>query len=268
MPRGKTKAGPKLLMQWILALSSVLAVMIGIALFLKPEEPSRQAPPPETTHPTTSTKDYVYDKNGFLSCTTKASIPGIDVSHHQGQIDWAQVKASGIEFAIIRLGYRGYQDGKLHVDEQVEQNLTGAKAAGLKIGAYIFSQATNTAEAVEEAQFALQILGETSLDLPLVYDWEYISDSARTAHVDGDTLMACVRAFCGEAEQAGFEPMVYFNQDLAKTKLDLEALQYPFWLAMYSDSLRFAHEVRCWQYTDSGSVPGIHGNVDIDLYFP
>lgn len=268
MPRGKTKADPKLLMKWIIALSAVLAVMVCIALFLKPEDTAVEAPPPETTLPTTSGSNFIYDKNGYLTCTTRKSVPGIDVSHHQGTIDWQQVKASGVEFAIIRLGYRGYKDGELYTDEQVAQNLAGARAAGLKIGAYFFSQAVDADEAEEEARLALQILGGTSLDLPLVYDWEYVSDSARTAAVDGDTLMDCVRTFCGTVEQAGFEPMVYFNQDLAKTKLDLDALEYPFWLAMYSDDLKFAHDVRCWQYTDQGSVPGIEGDVDIDLYFP
>jgi GH25 family lysozyme M1 (1,4-beta-N-acetylmuramidase) len=268
MAQTATKKEKKLLIKWIIALVAVLAVMVCMALLLRPRRPAQETPPPETTRPTTSNDNFVYDDNGFLACTTRASIPGIDVSHHQGTIDWQQVRAAGVEFAIIRLGYRGYLDGQLHTDEQALRNLTEAKAAGLKIGAYIFSQAVEPAEAVEEARFAMDTLGDTKLDLPLVFDWEYVSDSARTANVTGDTLMDCVRSFCVAVEQAGFEPMVYFNQDLARTKLELDALEYPFWLAKYADDLAYPYAVRCWQYTDKGRIPGIDENVDIDLYFP
>ena len=268
MPRARTKKEKKLLIKWIVALTAVLAVMIGVAMLLIPRQPEPEAPPPETTRPTTSNDNFVYDDNGFLSSTTRASIPGIDVSHHQGIIDWQQVRAAGVEFAMIRLGYRGYLDGELHTDERAVQNLSEAKAAGLKIGAYIFSQAIDPTEAVEEAQFALDTLGDAKLDLPLVFDWEYVSDSARTAGVTGETLMSCIRSFCDVVEQAGIEPMIYFNQDLARTKLDLDALEYPFWLAKYSDDLAYPYAVRCWQYTDKGRIPGIDENVDIDLYFP
>ena len=267
MSRVKTKKERKLLFKWLAALLAVMAVMVCMAFLLRPRTPDPE-PPPETTQPTTSGELLEYDANGFLTCTNRTSIPGIDVSHHQGIIDWKQVKAAGVEFAIIRLGYRSFRDGELHTDEQVRRNLTQARAAGLKIGAYFFSQALDTAEAAEEAEFALQILGDTKLDLPMVFDWEYVSESARTAHVTGETLMASTRAFCTVVEQAGYEPMVYFNQDLARTKLDLDALEYSFWLAKYDEKLDFTHQGRCWQYTDKGRIPGIEENVDIDLYFP
>ena len=268
----KKKSERKLLVQWTVALSAVLAVMVCVALLLRPPAPERiQEPPVETTsrpRPTTSNEAFVYDDFGFLSCTTRPSIPGIDVSHHQGIIDWDQVADAGVEFAFIRLAYRGFKDGELHADEQVHQNLAGAKAAGLKIGAYIFSQAISTQEAAEEAAYALALLGDTKLDFPLVYDWEYVIDTARTAEVSADTLMACVETFCAAVETAGAEPMVYFNQDLAKTKLELDRLDCPLWLAKYADELRYSHQVRCWQYTDRGQIPGISEYVDIDLYFP
>lgn len=268
----KTRKDRKLLLQWTAALGAVLAVMVWIVTLLRPlkPEPATQAPT-ETTcppRPTTSGEEFVYDDFGFLSCTTRPSIPGIDVSHHQGTIDWAQVADAGVEFAFIRLGYRGYRDGALHEDEQVRQNLAGAKDAGLKIGAYFFSQAVSVEEAAEEAAFALEILGNTRLDLPLVYDWEYVSDSARTARVSSETLMSCVETFCNAVAKADIEPMIYFNQDLARTKLDLNALNHPFWLAKYADDLNYAHQVRCWQYTDRGQIPGITEKVDLDLYFP
>ena len=268
MARTGTKKERRLLFKWIVALAAVLAVMAGMALLLQPDQSPRDTAPSEPTAPTAFREQFLYDDSGFLSSPHRSSIPGIDVSHHQGIIDWAQVADAGVRFAIIRLGYRGLQDGLLHEDEQVRQNLAGAKAAGLMIGAYFFSQATSTAEAEEEARYALDILGDTQLDLPLVFDWEYVSDSARTAQVDSDTLMACVRSFCGAVAQAGLDPMVYFNQDLARTKLVLDELEYPFWLAQYTDALTFPYEIRCWQYTDKGRIPGIEENVDIDLYFP
>lgn len=268
MSRVKTKKERKLLVKWIVALAAMLAVMVCVVLLLRPQAPHQDPPPPETTLPTAPAEQFGYDENGFLTSLNRPSIPGIDVSHHQGVIDWQKVAQSGVKFAIIRLGYRSFRDGELHVDEQAQRNLEQAKAAGLKIGAYFFSQAVDTAQAVEEAQFALDILGGTKLELPLVYDWEFVSSSVPTANVSGETLMACVRAFCGRVEQAGYEPMVYFNQDLARTMLDLDGLEYPFWLAKYAEKLDFTHRVRCWQYTDKGRVPGIDENVDIDLYFP
>lgn len=274
MAQKKKKAGRKLLLQWIIALSAVLLVMTVLAVTLKrcqptPEpEPTLKAPAALEPNPY-KPADFGYDENGYLTCLAGESIPGIDVSYHQGQIDWAAVKESGIEFAMIRVGYRGYDSGTLHADELAVQNLAGAKAAGLKVGAYFFSQAVDVEEAVEEARFAMELLKGWELDLPLAYDWEYVSESARTGNVGPETLMDCIRAFCGEVEREGYESMVYFNQDLFYNKLDHEQLPGDsLWLAMYSDQMAFPYKVRFWQYSDEGNVPGIEGNVDLDLYFP
>ena len=272
MARSSTKAQRRLMIKWVVALGAILAVMVGIVLLLpKPAESVPEPTPTETTYtprPTTSNEQFTYDDFGFLSCTTRPSVAGIDVSYHQGVIDWALVAENGVRFAFIRLGYRGYEDGQLHEDAQARRNLAEAKAQGLLIGAYLFSQAITPEEAAQEAAFALEILGDVQLDLPLAFDWEYVSDSARTAEVSSETLMECVDTFCSAVEAAGVEPMVYFNQDLAKTKLKLKELDYPFWLAKYSDNLDYSYLVRCWQYTDKGRIPGIEGFVDIDLYFP
>lgn len=272
MARKRKRAGSKLL-RWVIALSVTFAVMAGLAVVIRHDsifsppltEPSPSAPEPNPY----GVEDFAYGENGYLTCLAGKSIPGIDVSSHQGQIDWAAVKASGIEFAIVRLGYRGYNSGTLHTDEMASQNLSGAKAAGLKIGAYFFSQAITTAEAREEAQLALQVLGGMALDLPLVYDWEYVNETARTGSLAPEILMDCIHTFCGEVERKGYEPMVYFNRHLAQDMLQLEYLTcYPFWLAMYSDQMTYPYKIRFWQYSDQGSVPGIEGNVDLDLYFP
>jgi GH25 family lysozyme M1 (1,4-beta-N-acetylmuramidase) len=272
MARRSKKADPKLILRWVLALGAVLAIMATLAVVLK-----NQPAPSEPQETTTLTlapnpygvEDFGYDEKGYLTCLAGESIPGIDVSSHQGTIDWPKVKAAGMEFAFIRLGYRGYDSGTLHADSLALTNLREAKAAGLKIGAYFFSQALTMDEAVEEAQFALAMLEGVELDLPLVYDWEYVSENARTGQMEPDTLMTCVNAFCGAVDQGGYEPMVYFNRELSKTLLDLTELSdYPFWLAMYTDQMNFPYKVDFWQYSDEGQVPGIEGNVDLNLYFP
>jgi GH25 family lysozyme M1 (1,4-beta-N-acetylmuramidase) len=271
MARRSKKGDKKLLLRWIIALGIILLVMTALAIFLK-NRPTPTSPP--STTPTLEPNpygpaDFGYTEDGYLTCLSGESIPGIDVSSHQGTIDWPKVKAAGIEFAFIRVGYRGYDTGTLHADQMALTNLHQAKAAGLKIGAYFFSQALNETEAVEEASFALAMLEGITLDLPLVYDWEYVSESARTGAMKPDTLLACVEAFCAQVEQAGFSPMVYFNRELSSTLLDLiQVSRYPFWLAMYTDQMDFPYKVDFWQYSDKGNVPGIDGDVDLDLYFP
>ena len=212
--------------------------------------------------------DFQYEGR-YLGCIKAGTMPGIDVSYYQGQIDWDKVKASGIEFAIIRLGYRGYgQEGKLVEDKMAFDNLEGALEAGLKVGIYFFSQAVSVEEALEEADFVLERIGEYDITMPVVYDWEYISEEARTANMDPRTLTDCYLAFCGRIEEAGYTPMAYFNTYQSRKMMYLTELeQYPFWLALYSDRMTYPYRIEMWQYTDSGRVPGIQGNVDINLMF-
>ncbi len=214
-----------------------------------------------------SPQDYQY-QDGFLTCSAGQTVLGIDVSSHQGQIDWQQVADAGITFAIIRLGNRGYATGQLNEDAYAHSNLSGAKAAGILVGAYFYSQAISAEEAKEEAEFALKILGEETLDLPLVYDWEYVSETARTAHVSRRTLTDCTLTFCQTVETAGYDSMVYFNTAQATDLLHLQELtQYPWWLAMYDITQDFPCQVDMWQYTHTGTVPGVQGNVDVNLLF-
>jgi GH25 family lysozyme M1 (1,4-beta-N-acetylmuramidase) len=201
----------------------------------------------------------------------KDTITGIDVSYYQKDIDWQQVKDFGIQFVIIRLGCRGYETGNLIVDKKVYEYLEGARSVGLKIGAYFYSQAINRAEAVEEALFCLDILDGFPLDMPVVYDWEYVSKEARTANMTGQTLMGCTIAFCETIKAGGYQPMVYFNPHMEKVYLDLAVLQkkgYPFWLAHYTDTMTFPYRVQMWQYSYTGNVPGIEGGVDLNIILP
>ncbi len=222
---------------------------------------------PYTLPPSPYTPADFLQQGPYLTCTAGAVAVGIDVSSHQGSVDWQTVADAGIQFAFVRLGYRGYLEGDLHNDPYVDLNLKGAREAGIAVGAYFFSQAVSVEEAKEEAEFALRILSGYALDLPLVYDWEYVSSEARTANVDRETLTACTEAFCQAAEQAGYMPMVYFNTSQLKM-LSMERLeQYPWWLAKYDPAQEFPCRVDLWQYTNQGEVPGIAGKVDIDLMF-
>lgn len=211
--------------------------------------------------------DFEY-KGDYLTCTTGKTRLGVDVSEHQQQVDWKQVKDAGMDFAFVRIGYRGYTEGMLYQDESAEQNLTGAKKAGLKIGAYFYSQAISPVEAAQEAAFCISFLQKYDLDLPVVFDWEYVSSEARTADVDMQTITDCAKVFCEAIKDAGYEAMVYFNPSITTTHLDLVQLQeYPFWLSLYSDTMDYPHKVEFWQYTQDGKVPGIPGDADINLWF-
>lgn len=253
---------------------AVVCVLVAAIVLLESSltgsetEPTVAAPTEETLPPNPySQEDFTYI-NGYLSCTAGDYTLGIDVSEHQQQIDWAQVAQAGMEFAFVRIGYRGYTQGDVHADEYADYNLREAKAAGLEVGAYFYSQALNAEEAVQEAAFCVDFLKEYDIDLPVVFDWEYVSQEARTGAMDPETLTQCARVFCQAVEEAGYEAVIYANPNLAENLLQMtELTDYRFWLAMYTDSMAYPYKVDFWQYTDAGCVPGIEGAVDIDLMF-
>ena len=215
-------------------------------------------------------EDFRVEENGYITCLTGEARQGIDVSEWQGDIDWQQVKDGGIEFAIIRLGYRRSETGELSTDEKALANLQGAAEAGIPTGAYFFSQAVTTQEALEEAEYALSLLEGYTLTYPLIYDWEYLGEDARTADVDARTLTDCIKTFCDRVEEAGFQSMIYFNPHFHENEvLYLEELtDYHFWLAMYDTQMDYPYQIDMWQYSCTGSVPGITGDVDLNLYLP
>ena len=247
---------------------------------LPPEHPEEDATQPqeEAGEPTIppepnpyTVKDFQYDRNNYLRCLRQTSYAGVDVSAFQGDIDWPKVKASGIDFAIIRLGYRGYgMAGRMVEDEYAQDNLKEATEVGLPIGAYFFSQALSIEEADEEIEFMLQILGEYQLDLPIILDWEIPgAENPRTKNMDLETLTAIQLHFCKVMTEKGYDPMIYFNWHQSRTLLRLSDLEdYPFWLALYQDRMTYPWHVEMWQYTDQGRVPGIEGNVDLNVYMP
>lgn len=205
------------------------------------------------------------DENGFIRYQDAPL--GIDVSSHQGEIDWQTVAESGIGFAMIRVGLRGYTKGGIMADAMFEQNIKGALAAGLDVGVYFFSQAINVWEAEEEAAYVIEQIKDYSLTYPVVFDWESVdNESARTNGVGSDEVTRCAGAFCDMIAEAGYTPMIYFNMDQGYLAYRLDRLSdYAFWLAEYHDSPAFYYQFVLWQYTHQGKVPGINGSVDLDL---
>ena len=229
-------------------------------------------PPTEPTEPPVTPNRFTPDDfayvGDYLTCVTEECQMGIDVSKYQGYIDWEKVKEAGFSFVMIRVGYRGYGEaGTMRPDDMANTHYRGAKAAGLEVGAYFFSQATNEEEAREEALYALELTEDWELDLPIVYDWEYISEEARTAEVDADTLTACAKAFCQEISDAGRKTMIYVSPWFGNLHLD-QLNEYPQWIALYKDYMDYKHHFDMWQYTCTGSVPGVEGEVDINIFFP
>ena len=234
---------------------------------IQPEETAVPTIPPEPNP--YGRLDFQYDRHNYLYCLRADSYKGVDVSAFQGNIDWKQVKKSGIDFAMIRLGYRGYGTGKLVEDEYARQNLKNAADAGLAVGAYFYSQALNIEEVNEEILFMLEVLSDCHLDMPLVLDWEIPTADARTANMDARTLTDMQLHFCEKVTELGYEPMIYFNWYQSSHLYYLSELEdYGFWLALYQDRMTYPWKVEMWQYTDQGRVPGIYGNVDINVYMP
>ncbi len=192
---------------------------------------------------------------------------GIDVSEHNGEIDWDAVAEDGIEYVIIRLGYRGSTRGDIYLDEKFEENLAGAQEAGLDVGVYFFSQAISTAEAIEEAEFVLDTLRGEDLEYPVYFDWEYMGQAdARTNGISRETLTACADAFCERIEQDDYVPGVYLYGDLAYMSYQLDALtDYTWWFAGYYTNPDFYYDFEMWQYSSSGSVAGISTKVDMNV---
>ena len=214
-------------------------------------------------------EDFVLNKEGFMECVSQPFTTGIDVSVYQGEIDWQAVKAAGVEYVFIRVGGRGSQNGTLYVDDNAQANYEGAKKAGLQVGAYFFSQAISVEEAQEEAEFALAQVKNWNMDLPLAYDWEWSEKGSRTDTMKRRLLTDCTEAFCQAVENAGLQPMIYFNVSQGLDMLDLEKLQkYPFWLAMYDGAMDFPYRVDYWQYSESGTVDGINAKVDLNIFLP
>lgn len=195
---------------------------------------------------------------------------GIDVSEHQKEIDWKEVAGSGIDYAYIRVGRRGYTEGGLFDDAYFEKNILEAQASGLRTGVYIFSQAVSVQEAIEEANYLIEEVKEYDIPLPVVYDWEKISeDGSRTSDISTETRTDCAVAFCETVKNAGYVPCVYINRNMGYYGYDLSRLDdYEIWFSLPESGFpNFYYHVDMWQYSFTETVPGISVETDMNLWF-
>lgn len=253
------------------AFIGLICCLLVVLCVLSVDTPMQEQPrqPPTTTERSTVLEntynpDAFYREDGFLRYRDATHLVGMDVSEHQSVIDWQEVADSGVEFVIIRAGFRGSSKGALYEDAQFRYNLRGAKEAGLQVGVYFFSQALGPVEAEEEAAYVCELLDGEGLDLPIFFDWEYIG--GRVESIEAVPLTFCARRFCQIVEERGYQAGVYFNQTFGSHYFDLwELREYTLWLAEYNPVPGFPYGFDCLQYTDNGTVAGIEGAVDLDI---
>ena len=255
----------------IIAALAVLAILAVVTLIPRAEPQPAQQQSDQSTY--VSPYDW-YDglsmSGGHLTYSengTQKSLFGIDVSDHQGWIDWDAVAADGVQFAFVRVGNRGYTEGTINLDTRFNDNLDGAEAAGIPVGVYFFSQATNADEAREEADFVVSQLGGRALQLPIVFDHEPVVDSSgRANNVDRQTLTEAAVAFCQRVQSDGYTAMVYGNSgDIARYDRNT-ITSYPIWYAEYGAPVPSAmFDFAIWQYSNTGTIDGISVPVDLNL---
>ena len=208
---------------------------------------------------------YNFGSDGRLS--SGSGTMGIDVSKHNGTIDWNAVKNSGVSFVIIRCGYRGSATGVLVEDPMFRSNIKGAKAAGLKVGVYFFCQAVNEVEAVEEASMAVGLVSGYGLDMPIFLDVE--SAGGRGDQISKETRTAVCRAFCQTVQNSGYSAGIYANKTWLNEKINISSLtNYKIWLAQYASTPTYTTtRYDMWQYSSKGRINGISTNVDLNIRY-
>lgn len=258
-----------------------LIVSICVVLFfvssifvIRNQQIRRQEETPIESNLVRNTYDYSkLQRNGsFLSYEddTYTSMQGIDVSSHQEYIDWQKVKNAGIEFAYIRVGYRGYETGEIHKDIYFEYNIQSAKKYGIQVGVYFFSQAINVEEAREEAEFTLNAIQDYEIDLPVSYDIEEAGEgSGRVDQLSKEVWTQNAVTFLHVIGNAGYQTMNYNSAELLDMYFNLEYMQeFETWVAHYdTDSPSYPYTFLIWQYTSNGKVDGIDGGTDMDIMF-
>ena len=192
---------------------------------------------------------------------------GIDVSSHQEDIDWTAVAEDGVEFAFLRAGFRGYGTGSMNEDTTFKANLEGAKAAGIDTGVYFFSQAITVEEAIEEADFVVELLDGQTLELPIVYDVEKVGASdARADDLTKEERTEIGLAFMSRITELGYTPAIYHNTEMGALLIDIgQFMDYDIWFAGYNKEFYWPYRYKYWQYSDTGTVSGIDKAVDLDL---
>ena len=273
-----------LILVTVILAALVAALVIGLLSKKEPEDPHKGqvyiydgfdwiwmtplegVPANELTEESFSSNDGRIEYTG----TDYDVLRGVDVSEHQLDIDWEQVAASGVDYAYIRVGWRGYTEGGLFEDAYFERNIQGALDAGLHVGVYMFSQAVTVQEAIEEADFVLERIWKYNVTLPVVFDWEKIEAAEARSHgLTMELRTDCARAFCETVKSAGYVPCVYFNRNLGYYGYDLTRLtDYEFWFSLPESGFpNFYYACDMWQYSFTETVPGIAEPTDMNLWF-
>ena len=223
-------------------------------------------------------KTYTHNDFNTQDCDV---VPCIDVSYHQGEIDWKKVKAAGIDYVILRVGYRASASGTLNRDKMFDTYIKDAQSAGLKVGVYIYSQAISVKEAEEEAEFTLDRIKNYKIDLPVTFDYEYYgAQEGRlyNAHLSKSAKTKCAEAFCKKVTAAGYQAMIYANSSWCESEMDTEALHqnYQIWMARYNSysykesadkGVRYGGQIDFWQCSESAKVDGITTGVDFNWWY-
>ena len=203
-----------------------------------------------------------------LQSSLENASPGIDVSKWNKDIDWEKVKKAGVEFVIIRCGYRGSSTGSLVIDPYFEQNIKGAQAAGLNVGVYFFTQAVTDVEAVEEASMVLSLINKYHITYPVFIDTEGAGGNGRADNLSVEKRTLVCQAFCDTIESGGYKAGVYASKNWYNNRINVEELEeYYIWLAEYREAPTYEGYYDMWQYTSKGQIDGINGNVDLNLSY-
>lgn len=212
------------------------------------------------------------EKNGAVTYAG-SSFVGINVTQKAGEIDWAAVAESGVDFAMIRVGYRGYDKGRISLDSRFVENVTGAADAGLPVGVYFYSKAVTDAEAEEEANFVLEQIRPYSMTYPVAIFWEYdrkdsgeVDEKSRTVRCNGDQVTGFIQTFLKKIKTVGYNTAFYADKKMGYESLDLSRLsEYDMWYAEFQPAPSFYYDFEMWQYTKDGEVPGISSPVPVTI---
>lgn len=209
-------------------------------------------------------KMFYHDVDG-----NRASTIAIDVSEFQPDINWAAVREAGVRIVMIRVGYRGYGSGKLVEDVKFREYVEGALGENLRVGVYFYTQGISMEEGIEEARFVLDIIKDYNITCPVAIDTEALYvDDARTNGLDNTARTDVVVGFCDTVKEAGYTPMIYTNRNWLVQMLDVTRLSgYKIWYAHYTNQPDLPYEYTGWQYTDSGTLDGVSGSVDLNVWF-
>lgn len=253
------------------SLFMIIVIMVIVTLSIRMKFEKEYVPYPESLS-TLPLNDYdkelfIENDQGIMHYQDDNYIEemGIDVSEHQRVIDWKAVKDSGVDFAYLRAGYRGYSEGGLHQDYYFLDNYNGAKENGIKVGVYFFSQAINEKEAREEAEYLIDIIKDLDIDLEIVYDYEMPSES-RIKDLPKPQYSLNALSFCTTVETYGYKPMIYTNLDWIYNYYDMsKILNYDIWYAQYYKQPETIYSYSIWQYSEKGIIDGINEEVDLNI---